>query len=204
MNVFKETKRHYGRAWLQFLIIGIIIGIATYVGLKVGKVDVMGIMERLLDMLGGKEKVNEMSTQSEHQTFIDIFSNNWLVCAQVIVFAFLPLPLYLATFAINSAVLGMVAYIMGETGQGIFKSFVLGILPHGIIELPMIFLAIAIAMKVNNAVYKWIFSGGKNHQITIEAKKALLQLICVLTPGMLLAGVIESYITPILLQWGYR
>lgn len=203
MNVYKDTKNHYGKAFVQYMIIGVIIGIGAYVGLKMGKVDVMAILDQILDMLGGKEKVEEMNAQSDHETLFDIFSNNWLVCVQVILLALIPLPLYLVTFVINSAMLGMVAYVMGETGQGIFKSFVLGILPHGVIELPMIFLAIAIAMKVNNAMYRWIFSKGQNKSIAIEMKKACLQLIFVLTPGMLLAGVIESYLTPILLEWGY-
>lgn len=204
MNVFKDTKHHYGHAFLQYFIIGIIIAIGAYVGLKAGKVDVMAIMNQILEMLGGAEKVNEMSEQTKHQTFMAIFMNNWLACVQVILVALIPLPLYLLTFVVNSAMLGMVAYITDETGRGIVKSFVLGILPHGIIELPMIFLAIAVAMKVNNAMYKLIFSKGQNKQITTEIKKACLQVICIITPGLIVAALIESYITPILLSWGYR
>lgn len=203
-STYQDLKGHYKKAIIQFGIIGVIIAVATYVGLSIGKVDVMKIMEQIMDMLGGKEAVEELSKQERHETFWHIFSNNWMVCAQVLLLALIPLPLYMITFAVNSAMIGMVAYIMHGTGQGVFKSFVLGILPHGIIELPMIIIAIAIAMKINNAIYKWIFSKFQNNQIGTEIKKALLQLIFVLTPGMLVAGLIESYITPILLAWGYR
>lgn len=203
-STYKELKTHYGKAISQFGIIGVIIAVATYVGLTISNVDVMKIMEQIMDMLGGREAVEELSKQSSHETFWHIFSNNWMVCAQVLLLALIPLPFYIITFAVNSAMIGMVAYIMYGTGQGIFKSFVLGILPHGIIELPMIIIAITIAMKVNNAIYKWIFSKFQNRQIGTELNKAVRQLIFVLTPGMLIAGLIESYITPLLLAWGYR
>lgn len=170
-GTYQDLKGHYRKAIIQFGIIGVIIAIATYVGLSISKVDVMKIMEQIMEMLGGKEAVEELSKKAEHETFWYIFSNNWMVCAQLLLLALIPLPFYLVTFVVNSAMIGMVAYVMQATGQGVFKSFVLGILPHGIIELPMIIIAIAIAMKINNAIYKWIFQNSRTIKLVRKLKK---------------------------------
>lgn len=204
IKAWGDFKEIYAKAFIQFSVISVIIAVATFVGLKMANIDPVVITRQLIDMLGGQEALEELQNSNEHQMFLTIFVNNWGVCLKVLLFALIPFPIYLFVYVVNSAMIGMVAYMMAISGQSVIKGLVFGILPHGIIELPMIILAITVAMKLNNAMFKWIFSKFKSPALKEQGKKAIAQFIFFITPGLLLAAVIESYVTPYLIEWGMK
>lgn len=204
VKAWRDFKETYANAFIQYAIISVIIAVATFVGLKIANVDPVVITKQLITMLGGQEALEEFQRANEHEMFFTLFLNNWGVCFKVLLFALIPFPIYLFIYFVNSAMLGMVAYMMAVNGQSVLQGFVFGILPHGIVELPTIILAVVVAMKLNNAMFKWIFSKFKSPVLKEQGKKAIRQFIFFMTPGMLIAGLIESYITPYLMHLGIK
>jgi stage II sporulation protein M len=95
--------------------------------------------------------------------------------------------------AVNGLFLGMVAETF-STEKGIV--FVLAaILPHGIIELPMVLLSAAIGIRLGYEMYR--FLKGERTDLKLEFKKGLRFYLVRVAPLLFVAAIIESYVTPV-------
>lgn len=115
----------------------------------------------------------------------------------LIPFLFLPL----IVLIVNALVLGVAIPMIAEVGGiSVIKLFLLGILPHGIFELSSIILAVALGFKLCLTITQAIVSKKK----TMTVKEAFISggatLVTVCIPLMIIAGFIEAYITPMLLN----
>ena len=126
--------------------------------------------------------------------FIFIFFNNltslFLSLFLGILFGIFPL---ISVFS-NGAMIGMFAFLWGQ--EFTMLEFFKGILPHGIIEIPLLIVSSAIGLKIGKTAIDKIFK--KKGKIKPEIKKGLdffLKIIILLT---LLAAAIEIFITPLL------
>ena len=96
--------------------------------------------------------------------------------------------------AVNGLFLGMVAETF-STEKGIV--FVLAaILPHGIIELPMVLLSAAIGIRLGYEMYR--FLKGERTDLKLEFKKGLRFYLVRVAPLFFVAAIIESYVTPVI------
>lgn len=119
----------------------------------------------------------------------------------------------LVMLAFNGYLLGAVAFLYFQTPPGFDVNlplyFIAGIAPHGAIELPAICLAAAAGMLLG---FSWVFPGQRSRgaALRLAAREAgRLVAVCALT--LLVAGMIEGYVTPLnppaavsleLWQWG--
>lgn len=111
--------------------------------------------------------------------------------------------IYLPAFvlAINAGIVGGLLGVIGsESILGTLSIFVFGILPHGILELPAIFFAVAAGMILCSAVSKKM----RKKEADLSVKEAFLNglktIIFVCIPLMIVAGLIETKLTPLLLN----
>jgi stage II sporulation protein M len=141
-------------------------------------------MEKLLEPVG---KLNSF------WQFLYVFLNNATTAAFAILFGLIfgIFPL-LCVFA-NGEVLGILAFI--SRGTLSVLTFLAGILPHGIIEIPALILTGAVGIKIGKVVIDRIFSK-KKVEIKKELSLAFSLFLKILLPLLLIAAAIEIFITP--------
>ncbi|MBO8128194.1 MAG: stage II sporulation protein M [Peptococcaceae bacterium] len=98
----------------------------------------------------------------------------------------------LFVIGLNGALLGVVARILYNKGVALYN-FIFGLAPHGILELPAIFLASAVALA--SVLVKWQLGYG----ITVTTKLQVLWRVII--PLLTLAALAEVYITPFVLRY---
>lgn len=99
----------------------------------------------------------------------------------------------------NGFLVGVVAF---EAGQKMGLNYVLlGILPHGVIELPMIIICAAIGFKLGVEVMGKLFK--KETDIKKEFFCGLQVFVYMVLPLLFVAAMIEAYITPALINVGF-
>jgi len=143
------------------------------------------IVEELKEFFASGEEMTQF------QIFLFILKNNitklFMILLLGIFAGIIPL---LASFA-NGMILGIFGCLVAESLS--WQFFLVGILPHGIIEIPVLILAAAIGMRIGK-VALWRLFGGKTG-IKKELAKALKFYIIILVPLLILAAVIEAFVT---------
>ncbi|WP_292388216.1 stage II sporulation protein M [Methanosarcina sp. UBA5] len=98
--------------------------------------------------------------------------------------------------AFNGYIVGVIVYLIAQERGLLF--ILLGLLPHGILELPMVFLAAGIGLRLGHQVFSALI--GKPTQIKREFKEGLMFYFRWILPLLLVAAIIETFITPIILS----
>lgn len=98
--------------------------------------------------------------------------------------------------AFNGYIVGVIVYLIAQERGLLF--ILLGLLPHGILELPMVFLAAGIGLRLGHQVFSALI--GRPTQIKREFKEGLMFYFRWILPLLLVAAIIETFITPILLS----
>jgi len=98
--------------------------------------------------------------------------------------------------AFNGYVVGVIVYLIAQERGMIF--ILLGLLPHGILELPMVFLSAGIGLRLGYQVFSALI--GRPTQIKKEFKEGLTFYFRWILPLLLVAAIIETFITPIILS----
>jgi stage II sporulation protein M len=93
----------------------------------------------------------------------------------------------------NGLLLGIVAYNVIQS-EGLLY-LLAGILPHGIIELPVVLISIAIGFRLGHVMA--LSLARENADLRGETERAIRFLIWWAAPLLLLAASIEAYITPL-------
>lgn len=97
----------------------------------------------------------------------------------------------------NGLALGVV-FTLATYTKGFWLTL-LGILPHGIIELPAVFLGTSIGLLLGSHAVKWV----RRHPdaaLIVELKRGLRFFCSIIAPLLLVAAVVEAYITAALLS----
>lgn len=125
-----------------------------------------------------------------------LFANNLRAMVLGVLYGFIPF-LYLPALAlgINAAILGMLASLI----DGQWLLLAAGILPHGIFELPALFLSLAAGLCLCKNINVYIRKNEKG-----VMKPLLLNILRVVAllvlPLLVIAAVMETYVTPALMQ----
>ena len=148
------------------------------------------IIKELEELFASGEKMTDF------QIFLFILENNVTKLFAVLLLGIFAgiIPLF-ASFA-NGMILGIFGCIISENLSWSF--FFVGILPHGIIEIPVLILSTAVGMRIGK-VALWRLFGGEI-RIRKELAKAIKFYIIVLVPLLIIAAAIEAFITTILLD----
>ena len=125
-----------------------------------------------------------------------LFTNNLRAMVLGVLYGFIPF-LYLPALAlgVNAAILGMLASLI----DGQWLLLAAGILPHGIFELPALFLSLAAGLCLCKNINVYIRKNEKG-----VMKPLLLNILRVVVllvlPLLVIAAVMEAYVTPALMQ----
>lgn len=126
--------------------------------------------------------------------------NNLRACFSCIILGFLPfLFLPALSMVVNAGVIGAMLGLYAVNGYSIWRLSVFGLLPHGIFELPALFIAFAcgfsLCLTMCRAVVR--LDGGL---IVPELKNLARVFVINIIPLLILAAAAETYITPLLLN----
>ncbi|WP_028595166.1 stage II sporulation protein M [Paenibacillus assamensis] len=127
--------------------------------------------------------------------FIFIFFNNAIKAVLVmfsgIVFGLFPLYL----LVVNGMVLGYLFFDMHREGLNVFMQFTVGILPHGILELPAIIIAAAFGIRFGVLAFQRMTRSGRSGLTIKEWAKKTGAAAVWITIILLAAALIESTVT---------
>jgi stage II sporulation protein M len=128
--------------------------------------------------------------------FLFVLLNNSLTVFLVIVLSFLFGVFPLLVLFSNGFVLGLIAYFFKTNFS--LAVFFLGIVPHGIVEIPIIILASAVGFRIAQSFYFKLFK--KTVSLSQEFDLAFNFFLKILFPLLILAAFIEIFITSYLLK----
>ncbi len=128
-----------------------------------------------------------------------LLANNVRASFYTLIYGFLPF-IYLPALALglNSILLGALATYYAHTGIS-FAYFLVGTFPHGIFELPALMISIALGLYLCTKITQRLQQ--KVHGILFPAiHNAMRMMLFVCLPLLLIASLVEAYITPLLLK----
>ena len=125
-----------------------------------------------------------------------LFTNNLRAMLLGVLYGFIPF-LYLPALAlgVNAAILGMLASLI----DGQWLLLAAGILPHGIFELPALFLSLAAGLCLCRNINVYIRKNEKGIMKPLLLNILRVVVLLVL-PLLVIAAVMETYVTPALMQ----
>lgn len=149
----------------------------------------------ILNPLLGSIKNEFGMKESTYQLAVAIFLNNTRSTLLILLsgtLLFIPL----LTLMFNGFLTGFVLRMVLEQGRSI-TFFILGILPHGIFELPAVFISAAIGLRIG---LSYLFPRGKRVvEVSQSIRNAGIIYLLVVLPLLLLAAFIEAYISTALI-----
>ncbi len=175
--------------------------IRIYIGLSVfifALTTVMGYVaagsnsELASSMLDELEMLKWIMGQPPFMIMIIIFLKNSLACAMSVLLGLGLGLLPLLIVVTNGFMLGVVSYNVIQKAGPLY--LLAGILPHGIIELPVVLISIALGFRLGYLVALSVL--GEKADLVKETKIAVHILLLRLMPLLFLAASIETFITP--------
>ncbi len=108
---------------------------------------IQSILAQQVEGLGGVAQRLQNSEHPQWSFFVFIFFNNAIKCVLVIfagaLFGIVPFIFLI----VNGMVLGFVVHLQADMGRSMYEIVVKGLLPHGVIELPILIIACAFGLK---------------------------------------------------------
>jgi stage II sporulation protein M len=205
VSYYKEQYKYFRETYLKPLLFVLVMFFAlntvTYMGLVNSPDEVAEAKKRIVNLVGGVEKLKEVK-KTEHTTLLYYLKNN--ISMSIILFLVGMIPFYLISFFIfspNTLLLGFVMAISEIERDSPFTDAIITIGPHGITEFISIFTTAAISFHLSHTVTRKIVS--KNRKaISVQSKflKGIQFFLTVCIPLMIISGFIEAYITPIIIR----
>ena len=156
------------------------------------------------------ELAESLINGSPRDIFIAIFINNLVAIITTIIGGLMLGIGPIISSIVNGYVIGVVSGLTILDGQGLLLA--IGIVPHGIIEIPVLLISLALGLRLGRLVWTTIRNSSINSSqtlyqrlrgsltiVTSEIKRSLYFAWRILLPGIFLAAIIESTITPYLI-----
>lgn len=156
------------------------------------------MLDEMMKLIQQVFAAKDIMTDAGEIDTIKLIANNLVACLSVIMIGFVPL-LCLPMLAMlsNAIIIGIVGAISVTHGLGIL-TFLAGIVPHGIFEIPALIISGAMGLFICfTLTTKLLRRTGM--PIKEMVHKTVLTYVYVLVPLLIVAGLIEVYITPLLL-----
>lgn len=192
MNFIKEKLlKTLTYVTISFILLVLLTTIMFYYNQDTAKEIIMSFLEANADMIN----------ESGDVLMTSLIINNVTASMISIIIGFVPF-LFVPIFSlvINSVMIGAtLGFTTIASSTSVFKILMLGIMPHGIFELPALFISMSMGVYLCNKISRKIL--GKEKESIIEVIKNIVKtFIIIVIPLLILAGIVEAYITPILIS----
>jgi stage II sporulation protein M len=181
-------------SWKYIFIVSTIFIISVIMGLLISLKD-LGLPENYLEMF--KNSFGWIKTLSPISIMLVIFLNNAVKSLFAIVlgagFGIIPI-IFVGG---NGIILGLIANEVSKQ-QGII--FVLAALvPHGIIEIPMILISAGLGLRLGYFMY--LSLRGEKKDMRSELTGSLRLYMRLIMPLLFVSAMIETFVTPVIVMW---
>lgn len=181
---------------IAFIIISVLITAIFGLNLFGSAEFLQGLVDDIMENFGGL--VSEDGTIDP----LALIFNNIRVCfialgVGIVPFLYLPILILIVNAGVIGAILGFFSL---ESISTLVKTVIFGILPHGIFELPAIFISLACGFLLCHTITKTILRRNTDMRVSDVLINSLMTVIFVCVPLMIVAGLIEVTITPWLLM----
>lgn len=153
------------------------------------------MMTQLVQMF---EELGVSPEMSLVEMFRIILLQNLRAAFLTVAFGLIPiivLPLFSSIVTVSSVSV-LLAFIQLQ-GENPLQTFLFGIVPHGIIELPALFLSASLGVFLSLNIARRIFSGEDQQRELMDVISQVgRSFLLVVVPLIIIAAVIESFVTP--------
>lgn len=193
---FTFLKQRMGKANLLMCVLFVVICAGSWV-LAYSQEELMSsVMKMIIDMFNSKDVL----VANGNISAVGLIVNNLEACLisallGMIPFLFLPM----VSLVMNGAIIGVMGAFM-QYGGVPMTAFAAGLIPHGIFEIPALLLSMALGCYICWQITKKMI--GKNPELNMLdlALPVLRIYILIIVPLILIAGVVEAYITPMVMN----
>ncbi len=98
----------------------------------------------------------------------------------------------------NAMLLGLFASVYWNSGESMLL-YLMGILPHGIFEIPAMVLSMACGLYLCSIVTRYVRTNQKGI-VSYAIRNIVTLFISVILPLIIIAAVVECYLTPVVMQ----
>ncbi|MGV2941533.1 stage II sporulation protein M [Mesobacillus sp. LC4] len=195
-SAWLHIKRSFWKYWFFYFIIFLMAYLITsYINPD---------MKELLSGLDGNFKEG-VPKKGYWETTLFLFKNNWLVCLQILVLAFIPIRhVYILPLISTCAMIGMTLYLAQQVDLNVLHTFGFGFLPHAILELTTFMLAAIYGNKLNKTIVTRLTNSFRKVKksttsFRLHLKEAFSAFILIITPCIFIAAFIEGFVSKFLL-----
>lgn len=143
-------------------------------------------------------RMGSLAQESSFDTFLAIFGNNLHIDLAIIAFGMLAGLVPLFILMVNAFIIGLFFFYFSQ--QGLEAIFLLGILPHGILEIPSLWFSAAAGLRIGAAALRKLVR--RHADLPGELEAGLRFGAVFILPLTLLAALIETYLTPLFIELG--
>jgi stage II sporulation protein M len=98
--------------------------------------------------------------------------------------------------------IGLNGFIVGSVGSALesvmgWRYVMASVVPHGVIEIPMLLLATALGLTVGMESLRWLV--GRESRVKLQLSDCLKVYLRWILPGLAVAAIIEAFVTPLLI-----
>lgn len=188
--MFGETARFFGKHILKLflLTLGVII-LLTVAFFCYYKQNPMAAIE---EMQSFKAATANLITSDNKISFVALFLNNIKAGTLYLLFGFIAPLSILVTVILTKSLGAALVYSQVENSIPAWKSLLANVLPHGIFELSAVCLCVSIGLYIGT----YWFRKNKIYKGKQLAKYTIILYTGFIVPLMLLAALIEAYLTP--------
>ncbi|MDD4409078.1 MAG: stage II sporulation protein M [Candidatus Pacebacteria bacterium] len=204
MNILERARNYYGNELKYFskdLLKYFYISIAVFLfGIVVSLVVFHNNSDLAIDIfkqIAQSLKEKGLDDLNAGSLSLKIFMNNVEVAIMILFLSLIPLiPFGILICFLNGLIVGLIAFVFYLKISNLYL-LIISILPHGIIELPVIFYTTAMSLLIWKKVNLSIMN--KKSSPEINLLKIVKSLLFIIIPFLIIASLIESFITPIFL-----
>ncbi|MBQ0038307.1 MAG: stage II sporulation protein M [Clostridiales bacterium] len=199
----QKLRSFYQGNFSYFLRITTVAFLALAVGAYIVGIIKPAIAERTVELFVQQASNSGVISDEGSITATGLFINNLRVTTIGIVYGLLPM-VYLPALVlgVNASMIGLVGAYYTNGGASLWL-YLLSIVPHGIFELPALVISLAMALYLCRLTTQRLKSKSSKQPKT-PLKPALFDclrvLIMQIVPLLLIAAVVEAYITPQLIN----
>jgi stage II sporulation protein M len=168
-----------------------IFSITIVLGTLIGQNTALEVLRRLGGLVERFARTDNLSLL----LFLMIFLNNGIKALAIIFLGILLGIPPLLFIGLNGFIVGSVGSAL-ESAMG-WRYVIASVVPHGVIEIPMLLLATALGLTVGMESFKWLIR--RESRVKLQLSDSLKVYLRWILPGLAVAAVIEAFVTDLLI-----
>jgi stage II sporulation protein M len=156
-----------------------------------------------LAAVGFDELKNNINVNLDENGFplaLNIFVNNCIASFSILFEGLIPIFVFpVLGITLNGVASGVVLSLFHIENKSAFLTFIVGICPHGVVEISAFVLAGAIGLRLSYILFMKCLKKS-SASFLYEFKMAILSYVFIIIPFLIVAALIETFITPSLIN----